>query len=142
MAGLGKYVKRWSAALHMTMAALIVAASGLAVTPLAQAAAAAARLSVSSTWQTGFIAHFTIVNASAVPMTDWRLEFDLPAGESISHTWSSTFAQSGTHYVIGPANWNRIIAPGGSATGGMRGVLSGFYSPPSNCVLNRQYPCT
>ncbi|MDF3335896.1 cellulose-binding domain-containing protein [Mycolicibacterium septicum] len=142
MAGLGKYVKRWSAALHMTMAALIVAASGLAATPLAQAAAAAARLSVSSTWQTGFIAHFTIVNASAVPMTDWRLEFDLPAGESISHTWSSTFAQSGTHYVIGPANWNRIIAPGGSATGGMRGVLSGFYSPPANCVLNRQYPCT
>lgn len=126
----------------MTMAALMVAASGLAVAPLAQAAAAAARLSVSSTWQTGFIAHFTIVNASSVPMTDWRLEFDLPAGESISHTWSSTFAQSGTHYVIGPANWNRIIAPGGSATGGMRGVLSGFYSPPSNCVLNRQYPCT
>ena len=124
------------------MAASIVAASGLAVTPVARAAAAAARLSVSSTWQTGFIAHFTIVNASAVPMTDWRLEFDLPAGESISHTWSSTFAQSGTHYVIGPANWNRIIAPGGSATGGMRGVLSGFYSPPSNCVLNRQYPCT
>ncbi|MFV8164357.1 cellulose-binding domain-containing protein [Mycobacterium sp. 134] len=142
MAGLGKYVKRWSAALHMTMAALTVAASGLAVTPVAQAAAAAARLSVSSTWQTGFIAHFTIVNASAVPMTDWRLEFDLPAGESISHTWSSTFAQSGTHYVIGPANWNRIIAPGGSATGGIRGVLTGFYSPPSNCVLNRQYPCT
>ncbi len=120
----------------------MVAASGLAVTPVAQAAAAAARLSVSSTWQTGFIAHFTIVNASSVPMTDWRLEFDLPAGESISHTWSSTFAQSGTHYVIGPANWNRIIAPGGSATGGMRGVLTGFYSPPSNCVLNRQYPCT
>ncbi|NKZ10072.1 hypothetical protein HGA11_03705 [Mycolicibacterium septicum DSM 44393] len=142
MAGLGKYVKRWSTALHITMAASIVTASGLAVTPVAQAAAAAARLSVSSTWQTGFIAHFTIVNASSVPMTDWRLEFDLPAGESISHTWSSTFAQSGTHYVIGPANWNRIIAPGGSATGGMRGVLSGFYSPPSNCVLNRQYPCT
>ncbi|WP_273736270.1 cellulose-binding domain-containing protein [Mycolicibacterium septicum] len=142
MAGLGKYVKRWSTALHITMAALMVAASGLAVTPVAQAAAAAARLSVSSTWQTGFIAHFTIVNASSVPMTDWRLEFDLPAGESISHTWSSTFAQSGTHYVIGPANWNRIIAPGGSATGGMRGVLTGFYSPPSNCVLNRQYPCT
>ncbi|MBN3508400.1 cellulose-binding domain-containing protein [Mycolicibacterium septicum] len=142
MAGLGKYVKRWSTALHITMAASIVAASGLAVTPVARAAAAAARLSVSSTWQTGFIAHFTIVNASAVPMTDWRLEFDLPAGESISHTWSSTFAQFGTHYVVGPANWNRIIPPGGSATGGMRGVLTGFYSPPSNCVLNRQYPCS
>ncbi|MGV0812840.1 cellulose-binding domain-containing protein [Mycolicibacterium boenickei] len=142
MVGLVGYTRRWSAALRVTVAALIVATSGLAIMPVAHAAGAAARLSVSSTWQTGFIAHFTIVNASTVPMTDWRLEFDLPAGESISHTWSSTFARYGTHYVLGPANWNRIIAPGGSATGGMRGVLSGFYSPPSNCVLNGQYPCT
>lgn len=97
---------------------------------------------MSSTWQTGFIAHFTVVNASTVPMTDWRLEFDLPPGESISHTWSSNVSRYGTHYVLTPANWNRIIAPGGSATGGMRGVLSGSYSPPSNCVLNGQYPCT
>ncbi|CRZ14329.1 chitinase [Mycolicibacterium neworleansense] len=135
-------MKRWSAALHVALAALVVAASGIAGIPAAHAAAAAARLSVSSTWQTGFIAHFTIVNASTVPMTDWRLEFDLPAGESISHTWSSNFTRYGTHYVLTPANWNRIIAPGGSATGGMRGVLSGFYSPPANCVLNGQYPCT
>ena len=33
------------------------------------------------------------------------------------------------------------IAPGGSATGGFRGALSGSYSPPSNCVVNGQYPC-
>jgi cellulase/cellobiase CelA1 len=91
---------------------LIVVTSGLAITALAHAAAAAARLSVSSTWQTGFIAHFTIVNASTAPMTDWRLEFDLPAAESVSHTWSSTLVQYGTHYVLIPANWNRIIAPG------------------------------
>lgn len=135
-------MKGWKAALHVTLAAMTVAVSGLAVAPVADAAAAAARLSVSSTWQTGFIAHFTVVNASTVPMTDWRLEFDLPAGESVSHTWSSALAQYGTHYVLGPANWNRIIAPGGSATGGLRGVLTGLYSPPSNCVLNGQYPCT
>ncbi|MCU1695592.1 MAG: putative chitinase [Mycobacterium sp.] len=110
----------------------VVVISGLAITPVARAAAAAARLSVSSTWQTGFIAHFTIVNASTAPMADWRLEFDLPAGESVSHTWSSTLAQYGTHYVLTPANWNRIIAPGDSATGGLRGVLTGFYTPPSN----------
>jgi hypothetical protein len=142
MAGLENYVKRWSAALHVALAALLVVIPGLAITPVAHAAAAAATLSVSSTWQTGFIAHFTITNASTVPMTDWRLEFDLPAGESVSHTWSSNFAQYGTHYVLTPANWNRIIAPGGSATGGLRGVLSGFYSPPSNCVLNGQYYCS
>ncbi|EUA35818.1 cellulose binding domain protein [Mycobacterium xenopi 3993] len=63
-------------------------------------------------------------------------------GESVSHTWNSTITQSGTHYVLTPANWNRIIAPRGSATGGFRGVLTGTYSPPTNCLLNGQYPCS
>jgi cellulase/cellobiase CelA1 len=142
MAGLDRCVKRWRAALSVTVSVLIVAIPGLAVTPIAHAAAATATLSVTSTWQTGFIARFTITNPSTVPLTDWKLEFDLPAGESVSHTWSSTLTQYGTHYVLTPANWNRIIAPGGSATGGLRGVLSGSYSPPSNCVLNGQYLCT
>lgn len=119
----------------------MIAILGLAVSPAAHAAAATATLSVEHTWQTGFIAHFTVTNLSTVPLSDWKIEFDLPAGEGISHTWNSTFAQSGTHYVLAPANWNRTISPGGSATGGFRGVLSGSYVPPSNCVLNGQYPC-
>jgi cellulase/cellobiase CelA1 len=142
MAGLDNYVKRCRTALHVALSALMAAILGVAVTPVAHAAAASATLSVSHAWQTGFIAHFTIINSSAVPLNDWRLEFDLPAGESVSHTWNSTVTQSGTHYVLSPANWNRVIAPGGSATGGFRGVLTGSYSPPSNCVLNRQYFCT
>ena len=119
----------------------MVAILEVASTPVAHAAAAAATLTVTSTWQTGFIAEFTVINSSIAPLSDWRLDFDLPAGESVLHTWNSKFAQSGTHYVLTPANWNRVIAPGGSATGGMRGVLTGSYSPPANCVLNGQYPC-
>jgi len=142
MTGLNRYVTRCRTALQVTVSALIVVMLGLAITPVAHAAAATATLSVTSTWQTGFIARFTITNLSTVPLTDWKLEFDLPVGESVLHTWNSKIAQSGTHYVLTPANWNRIIAPGGSATGGLRGVLTGSYSPPSNCVLNGQYLCT
>lgn len=142
MAGLKNYVKRWRTALHVSVSALIVAILGLAITPVAHAAAATATLLVEHTWQTGFIARFTITNSSMVPLTDWKLEFDMPMGQSVLHTWNSTVTQSGTHYVLTPANWNRIIAPGGSATGGFRGVLSGSYSPPSNCLLNGQYPCS
>ena len=141
MSGLNNCVKRWRTALHVTVSALAVATLGLAATPVAHAAAATATLSVEHTWQTGFIARFAVNNPSAVPLTDWRLEFDLPAGESVVHTWNSTITQSGTHYVLTPANWNRTIAPGGSATGGMRGLLTGSYSPPANCVLNGQYMC-
>lgn len=142
MATLDKRVKGWRTALHATVSAVVVAVLGLAIAPVAHAAAATATLSVTSTWQTGFIAHFSVTNMSAVPLSDWRIDFDLPAGESVSHTWNSTVTPSGTHYVLTPANWNRIIAPGGSATGGFRGVLTGPYSPPSNCVLNGQYLCT
>lgn len=141
MAQLNNCVKRWRTGLHATVPALMVAILGLGITPVAHAAAATATLSVEHTWQTGFIARFAIANPSTAPLTDWKLEFDLPAGETVSHTWNSTLTQSGTHYVLTPANWNRIIAPGGSATGGLRGVLTGSYSPPSNCVLNGQYPC-
>ena len=142
MAELNNHVKRWRTALHVAVSASIVAIPGFAITPVAHAAAAAATLSVEHTWQTGFIAHFTVTNASMAPLSDWRLDFDLPVGESVSHTWNSSFTQSGTHVVITPAKWDRTIAPGGSATGGFRGVLSGTYSPPANCVLNGQYLCT
>lgn len=135
-------MKRWRTALHAAVAALMLVMLGLAITPAAHAAAATATLSVSHSWQSGFIAHFTVTNSSMAPLNDWKLEFDLPAGESVLHAWNSTVTQTGTHYVLTPANWNRVIAPGSSATGGFRGVLSGTYSPPVNCVLNGQYPCT
>ncbi|KAA8967051.1 cellulose-binding domain-containing protein [Mycobacterium sp.] len=145
MAGLNPDVQPRRPALRMTVAATVIAVSAvlaLAIIPIARAAAPTATLAVTSTWQTGFIARFTVTNPGAVPLTDWQLDFDMPAGESIAHTWNSSFARSGTHYVLKPANWNRIIAPGGSATGGFRGVLTGSYSPPQNCLLNRQYPCS
>jgi len=142
MAGRNDYGKRWRTVLHATVSAFMVAILGLAIAPAAHAAAPAARLSVTSTWQTGFIARFTVLNPTAAPLADWKLEFDMPAGQSVSHTWNSTIAQYGTHFVLTPANWNRVIAPGGSATGGLRGVLTGTYSPPQNCMLNRQYLCT
>ncbi|CQD22470.1 cellulose-binding domain-containing protein [Mycobacterium europaeum] len=141
MAGLKNHVKRWHTALHVAASASAVALVGLAVAPAAHAAAATATLTVEHTWQTGFIARFTVTNPNMVPLPDWKLEFDMPAGQSVVHSWNSTVTQSGTHFVVTPANWNRVIAPGGSATGGFRGVLSGTYSPPSNCVLNGQYRC-
>lgn len=114
---------------------------GFCTTPVAHAAAVNASLLVEHTWQDGFIARFSVTNSSLVPLGDWRLEFDMPVGQSVSHTWNSSITQSGTHFVITPANWNRVIAPGGSATGGMRGVLTGTYSPPVNCRING-LPCS
>ncbi|MEZ0353180.1 cellulose-binding domain-containing protein [Mycobacterium ahvazicum] len=142
MAGLNNHVKRCRTALHVAVSAVLAVGFALAAAPAADAAAAMATLQVEHTWQTGFIAHFTVTNPNMSPMADWRIDFDMPAGQSVLHAWNSTVTQSGTHYVVTPANWDREIAPGGTATGGFRGVLSGTYTPPSNCVVNAQYPCT
>lgn len=115
MAVLGKRVMRWRAILHAAVAALMFAILALPGAPIARAAAAAATLTVTSTWQTGFIARFTVTNMSTAPMSDWRLEFDLPVGESIRHTWSSAITQSGTHYVLTPRTGivlsHRVVQP-------------------------------
>lgn len=124
------------------MSVSVAAVLALATTPVAHAAAAMATLQVEHTWQTGFIAHFSVTNPNMAPMADWRIDFDMPVGQSVLHAWNSTVTQSGTHFVVTPANWDREIAPGGTATGGFRGALSGTYTPPSNCVVNEQYPCT
>lgn len=121
------------------MSAFGVAILALGGIPVARAAAVSARLSVSHAWQTGFIAEFTVTNSSMATLPDWKLEFDMPANESVLHAWNSTVTQSGTHFVLTPSNWNRTIAPGGTATGGFRGVLTGTFSPPTNCVFNGQY---
>jgi cellulase/cellobiase CelA1 len=141
MAGLGDRLQCWRVGLRLVASMVVLGVVALPVAPAAHAGAAMATLSATSTWQTGFIARFTIVNPSSAPLTDWKLEFDLPAGESVWHTWNSVFTQYGTHYVLMPANWNRTIPPGGSATGGFRGVLNGPYVPPLNCVLNGQSYC-
>jgi hypothetical protein len=141
MTALKRCEKLWRTPLHVTLSAFVVVVLGLCIAPVAHAAAIMANLSVEHAWQDGFIARYTITNASIAQLPDWRLEFDLPVGEGLSHTWNSTFAQSGTHFVITPASWNRSIAPGGTATGGMRGVLTGSFSPPVNCRINGQ-PCS
>ncbi len=140
MTGRRSYEKLWRTALHVTLSVFVVAI-GIGGAPVARAAAAMATLSVSHAWQTGFIASFTVTNPNMAQLNDWRIDFDMPAGQSVSHAWNSTITQSGTHYVITPANWNRSLLPGGSATGGFRGVLIGTFTPPSNCLINGQV-CT
>lgn len=132
--------KRWRTAFHVAASAIVAAVLGLGSAPVAHAASASATFVVEHTWQTGFIARYTVANYSIAPLGDWRLEFDMPVGQSVSHAWNSTVSQAGTHFVVTPANWNRVIPPGGTATGGMRGVLTGTYSPPVNCRINGM-PC-
>nr|WP_280177841.1 cellulose binding domain-containing protein [Mycobacterium pseudokansasii] len=98
-------------------------------------------MSVTSQWNTGFVANYNIANPGSAQLKGWKLEFDLPAGESITNAWSSKLAQSGTHYVLTPESYNSTIAPGNSVTVGFQAAQTGAYAPPANCLLNGQ-SCT
>ncbi|MCV7197914.1 cellulose-binding domain-containing protein [Mycobacterium angelicum] len=141
MSGLRRYEKLWRPGLHVALSAFIVAILALGSAPVANAAAISATLSVQSQWQTGFIARGAVTNLTMAPLSGWKLEFDLPANESVLHPWNSTVTQSGTHWTLGPANFNYTIPPGGSVSLGFRGALIGNYSPPVNCRING-LPCS
>src|SRR6185437_6981828 len=122
----------------LALAALVVAIESVVVTPVAHAADATATLAVTSQWDNGFVANYNITNTGSAPLTDWKLEFDLPAGESITNTWSGKLARSGSHYILTPLDFNSTIAPGNSVTVGFQAAHDAAYSPPANCQINGQ----
>lgn len=141
MRGSNTYERCWRPAFHVVVSAFVIAFTVIVASPIAHAAAVTATLAVTSQWNTGFVANYKIVNSGSAQLADWKVEFDLPADESITNVWSSKLAQSGTHFVLTPEDYNRTIAPGGSISIGFQAALTGAYSPPANCLVNEE-PCT
>ncbi|CAM4173160.1 Chitinase 63 precursor [Mycobacterium basiliense] len=96
---------------------------------------------VTSLWNTGFVANYKITNSAATQLTDWTVEFDLPADESVTTVWGGELDQSGKHYVLTPEDYNHTVAPGGSISVGFQAALTGAYTAPVNCVINGE-PCS
>ncbi|WP_205876006.1 cellulose binding domain-containing protein [Mycobacterium camsae] len=96
----------------------------------------AANYTATSRWDNGFVANYTITNSGTTALTNWKVEFDLPANTSITSAWSGQLARSGTHYTLTAADWTRTIAPGESVTVGFQAAHDGEYSPPTNVLIN------
>ena len=120
---------------HALSAAAILLAAGVAAIPLRPALAAngaSATFTKLSDWGTGYEGKFTIVNNSSSPLT-WRVEFDLPAGATISSFWDAAMVKTGNH-VVATGTWNATLAVGQSTSFGWIGAPGGI--DPSNCTLN------
>ncbi|MEU8633879.1 cellulose binding domain-containing protein [Amycolatopsis sp. NPDC048633] len=120
-------------------AATISAALALTGAVTAQAAAAnlAATFAKTSVWTGGYGAGYTIANRGDAPATGWTVEFDLPAGTSVSGSWSSVKTQTGQHYKFTNAGFNGTVKPGATADFGFNVAGSGL---PSACTVNG-FPC-
>jgi len=120
---------------RLALSAATILALGLTFIPTQAALAAngaAAAFTKSSDWGTGYEGKYTITNGSTSAL-DWRVEFDLPAGATISSFWDSSVTMTGNH-VVAVGTWNKTLAVGTSTSFGWIGAPGGI--APSNCRLN------
>ncbi|RGC67992.1 Chitinase 63 precursor [Micromonospora sp. MW-13] len=89
-------------------------------------------------WGTGHEARVTVANGSAASVDTWRIEFDLPAGTTISSSWDADVTSSGNHYVAVKKSWAGPLPAGASFSWGYNGT--GAYKAPLNCTVNGA-PC-
>lgn len=80
--------------------------------PSAPASCLTVRTVKQSTWSTGYGMDVFIKNNCATATTAWRVEFDLPAGTTVSSSWSSVRTSSGQHHTFTNVAYNGDIAPG------------------------------
>ncbi|MFE0602171.1 glycosyl hydrolase family 18 protein [Streptomyces sp. NPDC058892] len=123
-----------------TRVAAVVAALALPVTGLvalagpAQAAASAtATYTKVSDWGTGFEGKWVVKNTGTTTLSSWTVEWDYPAGTSVTSAWDATVTGSGTHWTAKNVGWNGTLAPGATASFGFNGAGSGA---PSGCTIN------
>ncbi|GAB3671922.1 glycosyl hydrolase family 18 protein [Actinocorallia lasiicapitis] len=89
-------------------------------------------------WGSGFQGAYTI-KAGSAGLTSWKLEFDLPAGVTISSAWDADLTRSGQHYTLANKGWNGVLAAGASVSPGFVGAPGGGIVP-TGCKLNGN-PC-
>ncbi len=129
---MSRFASRWSA----VVVAVTAGIAGVTLIP-APAHAATAMFVQESTWSSGYTGRMTVTNDGASAMPSWRVEFDLPAGTTITHHWSATLTRTGSRYVVTGASWNASLAPGASTSFGWVAAGPGV---PQACLLNGA-PC-
>ncbi len=94
---------------------------------------------VTSDWGHGFGGEIKITNLDSQPLNDWTLEFTLPA--LINEHWNGhVTGRQGQVYTVGPANWNRNIAPGNTVTFGFNGSPGGSSAQATNFKVSGETP--
>lgn len=89
-----------------------------------------------SEWQGGFVATVTVRNTGAAPVDGWIVTFRFPGDQQVTSGWNATLGQTGATVTARNVDWNRVVAPGGSATFGVQGRWNASDAPPTGFSLN------
>ncbi|MFI8965504.1 cellulose binding domain-containing protein [Streptomyces sp. NPDC053493] len=129
---------RKAKAVGVVVGVAVVGGAAFALTGTAQAASVGAAYTRTSSWTGGYTGQYVVTNeTSSVQSGGWTLEFDLPAGTTISSLWNGEHSVSGRHVTVKPASWNRQLAPGQSVTVGFVTSAAGAAGDPLNCLINQ-----
>ncbi|GGZ23057.1 glycoside hydrolase family 18 protein [Streptomyces poonensis] len=116
------------------VAAVVAGGAAVAFTGSAQAAGVGAAYTRTSDWSTGYTAQYVITNDGDAVKGDWRLEFDLPSGSTLSSLWNGESSVSGQHVTVQAPAWDKDgLAAGESVTVGF--VVNGT-GDPSGCRID------
>ena len=124
---------RHRAAAGLTALILPLAAMVGLATPAEAATSATATYTKTQDWGTGFGANWTIKNTGTTSISSWTVEWDYPAGTSVTSAWDATVTSSGTHWTAKNVGWNGTLAPGASVSFGYNGAGPGA---PTGCKIN------
>ncbi|MEU6215588.1 glycoside hydrolase family 18 chitinase [Streptomyces sp. NPDC047023] len=116
----------------MALVASLVAVVGSAGP--AQAAGGTATYT-STSWGATFQGTWTIKNTGTSTLRGWTVDWDFPAGTTVSSAWEADVVAAGNHWTARNKAWNGTLAPGASTTFSFAGSGSGT-TAPVNCRLN------
>ncbi|MFI6243340.1 cellulose binding domain-containing protein [Micromonospora sp. NPDC050795] len=105
-------------------------------TPPPSGGASCAVKYTANSWNNGFTADVQITNTGSSAINGWTLNYSLPGGQTVTNAWNATVSQSGSTVTARNVGHNGSVAPGGTASFGYQGTLSGAYSSPTSFSLN------
>ncbi len=116
------------------VAAVVAGGAAVVFTGSAQAAGVGAAYTRTSDWSTGYTAQYVITNDADAVKGDWKLEFDLPSGSTLSSLWNGESSVSGQHVTVQAPAWDKDgLAAGESVTVGF--VVNGT-GDPAGCRID------
>ncbi|WP_428241570.1 glycoside hydrolase family 9 protein [Gynuella sp.] len=84
-----------------------------------------------NSWNNGYTASVKVTNQGSTTLNSWQVNLLLPAGHTISNTWSASFDTTQSPIVVSNNNWNGTLAPGASVEFGFQAGFTGSYTAPS-----------
>ncbi|MEU9888477.1 cellulase family glycosylhydrolase [Sphaerisporangium sp. NPDC051011] len=90
-----------------------------------------------SQWGNGYVVQVTVTNTGTAGITGWTVKFTLPAGHTLSNSWSTQTTVSGQSVTARNAAYNGSLAPNASASFGFQASR-----PDGDTKVPTDYTCS